>query len=276
VTSEEPITEPYYDVCQKIARLGNDGVFGIAGRLDVVKTVSHWLTGTYKERGLDWLTNKGEVVGLLLHLGVLGEADGAEFLTGFMHRGRAKLVHFNTDGVFSITGWGLELIGSGSVVRDRIRPRLVAIMNFAGPGQTGIPLAQRSMFFSEMVVQECRNEHIESVGGLMQINFVTSDGVFALPYERWVDLGNGLGTYVTMDIDEVGAWVQKHQPTGLTVPLRFPGEEDFMDPEEATGQNFQLEKLLSFDSMGVSPTPNPVHIYRPITTSEGEMHLRTP
>lgn len=133
-------------------------------------------------------------------------------------------------------------------------------------------MVQRALFMSHMIVDEAKVRSIDSVGGLMQIHFVEKDGTRAIPYERWVDVDGTYGTYVKMDIDADGAWVQIHEPSHLEVPLRFPDEQDF----GAAFVNFELQDRLTKDSPGVYHTPNPVKVYRPIRTIEGEWVVRTP
>ena len=110
----------------------------------------------------------------------------------------------------------------------------------------------------------------------MQIHFIERGGVRAVPYERWVDIDDGHGTYVTMDIDAEGAWVQIHRPSGLRVPLRFPGEPDFGSASEQTATNFELESRLTKESPGVQLTPNPVPVYKGLSNASGEWLVRTP
>ena len=124
---------------------------------------------------------------------------------------------------------------------------------------------------SHMVATEAKARLIESVGGLMQIHFIERGGNRAIPYERWVDIDESYGTYVKMDIDAAGYWVQIHEPTGLEVPLRFPGEADFGDE----GGNFEIERSLDRNSAGVQRRPNPVHLYKPYLSDSGEWLLRT-
>ena len=125
--------------------------------------------------------------------------------------------------------------------------------------------AQRALYFSHIIADEAWVRGIESVGGLMQVHFVERGGTRAIPYERWVDIDESVGAYVMMDIDYVmmdidaeGAWRQIHEPSGLTVPLRFPEEPDF----NAVSSNFELQRQLTKDSPGVQLKPNPVEVYK--------------
>ena len=124
---------------------------------------------------------------------------------------------------------------------------------------------------SHMIMDVARDLSITSVGGLMQIHFVEKGGTRAIPYERWIDIDEKHGTYVRMDIDTNGAWVQIHEPTGLRVPLRFPDEPDFL----AVTGNFEIQDRLTLSSPGVSPKPNPVAVYRLSTDDEGRWLVRT-
>ena len=271
----------HFDICQKVAWLDNQGVFGFAGPTEVAASISRWITGTYKKRGVGWLNSESEVLGFLSHIGALGQPDPNEFLVAFMDDAeasnpRATIVRFSTDGVYARTRLGLEIIGSGSETYDAIRPMLTDLISFAGLGRTGAALAQRALFLSEVVVTEAKAQSIESVGGLMQVHLIEKAGIRAVPYERWVDIDEAHGTYVTMDIDAVGAWVQVHGPSGLTVPLRFPGEPDFGLASGTKATNFELESLLTTESPGVQPTPNPVLAYKGFSNESGEWLVRTP
>ena len=225
-------------------------MFGFAGPIRVAASISRWITGTYKERGVSWLNSESEVVGFLSEIGVLCQPDANEFLVAFMDDAeaaapRATIVRFSTDGAYARSQFGLEMIGSGSETYDAIRPRLTDLISFAGLGGTGAALAHRAFFLSGAVVTEAKAQSIGSVGGLMQIHFIGRAGVRAVPYERWVDIDDAHGTYVTMDIDAEGAWVQIHRPSGLRVPLRFPGESDFGSASEQAATNVELESLLT-------------------------------
>ena len=269
VTQESQSTATHFDVCQKIARLDNQGLIGISGEIRLASDVARWVTGTYKERGIGWIGSKAEVVGLLDHIGVLGQREKAEFLVAYVDGGVPRLVRFTTDGDYTRTSFGLKMIGAGSEIYDAIRPRLTDIVNFAGPGRGGIAVGQRAFLLSEWVTQEARRRSITSVGGLMQIHFVEAAGVRAIPYRHWVDVDEQHGTYVNMEIDDDGAWVQVHEPSGSRVPLRFPGESDFRSAAGTTSENFELARSLSWDSPGVVARPNPVELYSPVLT-EGD------
>ena len=75
--------------------------------------------------------------------------------------------------------------------------------------------------------------------------------MFALPYERWIDLDVDVGTYVLMDIDSEGYWVQKHEPSGLEVRLQFPRDDDFLKRDQAINRTFDISDQLPLDSPGV-------------------------
>ena len=141
----------HFDICQKVALLDNQGLFGFAGPVRVAASISRWITGTYKERGVSWLNSESEVVGFLSEIGVLCQPDTNEFLVAFMDEAeaaapRATIVRFSTDGAY-------------------------ARSQFAGLGRTGAALAQRALFLSGAVVTEAKAQSIGSVGGLMQIHF---------------------------------------------------------------------------------------------------------
>ena len=270
----------HFDICQKVARLGNQGLFGFAGDVTPAGLISRRITGTYKNRGVGWLKSESEVLGLLSSFGSLTLSASNKFLVAFMDdtelgaggRSRATLVRFSTDGDYAMTRLGIELIGSGSGTYNAIRSKYTDFLKFGGTGRRGQAFAQMALFMSEVVIQESKANAIDSVGGLMQVHFIEQDGVRAIPYERWVDIDDTHGTYVVMEIDADGAWVQVHKPLGLRVPLRFPGEKDF---GVAQG-NFELERLLTKDSPGVRTRPNPVLVHRPFQSDSGEWLVRVP
>ena len=194
-------------------------------------------------------------------------------MAAFMdERSHATLVRFSTNGDYVLTRMGIEMIGSGSETYDVIRPKLADLLNFGGAGQGGMAAAQRALYFSHIIADEAWVRGIESVGGLMQVHFVERGGTRAIPYERWVDIDESVGTYVMMDIDAEGAWRQIHEPSGLTVPLRFPDEPDF----NAVSSNFELQRQLAKDSPGVQPKPNPVAVYKLLPDASGGCLVRIP
>ncbi len=278
----------HFDICQKTAMLDNQGVFGIAGPVESAGDISGWITGTYEKRGVGWFNSRSEVMEILREIGVLGQSRPNRFLVAFMDdtkpctepwakgKPRATLVRFSTNGDYARTCLGIEMIGSGSETYEAIRPHLTNLLRFGGLGRGGQAAAQRALLMSEMVVTEAKARSIDSVGGLMQVLFVEDGGVRAIPYERWVEIDQTHGTYVLMDIDAEGRWVQVHEPSGLKVLLRFPTEPSFGPRHGATRSNFELERLLTRDSPGVQPTPNPVVAYRGFGDGSGGWRVRTP
>lgn len=271
-----------FDICQKVALLDNQGVVAFSGPIDTGARICRGITGMYELFGFAWLNSESEVMEFLARGGALEQASPNAFLIGFMDDSRpgmspkVTVVRFSTRGDYRRTTLGIEMIGTGSTVLDVIRPRLVDLLNFGGPGQSGVAVAQRALFFSHVVAEESRLRRIRSVGGLMQVHFVEQAGVRAVPYTRWVDISDDYGTYVQMDIDEDGAWVQIHEPSGLRIPLRFPDEPDFGATGGSTGSDRELERLLTLDSPGVIRRPNPVQVYRPLLTPSGDWVVRTP
>lgn len=273
--ADSRVTDSYdghFDICQKVALLGNDGLFGFAGPVKEAAVTAHWITGTYKERGVRWLGVESEIIGMLRHIGALGQVKPNSFLVAYMdERARATLVRFSTDGDYAVTRLGLEMIGSGSEAYEEINSERIKLMEFGGLGEGGIAVAHRALFMSQMIFDVARDLSITSVGGLMQVHFVEKGGARAIPYERWVDIDENYGTYVRMDIDTNGGWVQIHEPSGLNVPLRFPGEQEF----GAVTGNFEVQDKLTLSSPGVLPKPNPVAVYRLSTDDEGGWLVRT-
>ena len=263
----------HFDVCQKVVQLGDDGLIGVSGRSETAEDTVRWITGTYKKKGVEWLSSGSEVLGMLDYIGVMGQKEPNAFLVAFMDaRRHATLVQFSNYGEYSLTHAGIKMVGTGSRVYDSIRPEMAKIMMFGGGGFGGSAAAQRALFFSEMVVSEAKRESIDSVGGLMQVHFVEREGTRAIPYKRWVDVNDTHGTYMTMDINEDGLWVQIHEPSGLRVPLRFPSEPEFNRESE----NFELETCLTPDTPGVVARPNPILLYQLFLTEDDEVVVRTP
>jgi len=277
------------DICQKTASLDNQGVFGFAADdINSAACIAHYLTGTYKKRGVGWLKFKHEVDNFLRDLEVFKQKDLVQFLVAFMddtdpvkHPAmgvvpRATLVKFSTAGDHVVTRFGLDMIGSGSAVYDAVKAGWIKILNFARQDDLYGGVGHRAMFFSEVLLIENKSRDITSVGGLMQVHFVEQDGVRAVPYQRWVEVDKDHGTYVLMDIDADGRWVQLHEPTGMRVPLRFPDEKDFGKVSTATHDNFVLESRLTKDSPGVKPKSNQVKLYELRTSASGDLIVRTP
>lgn len=265
LTANDATKEHHYDVCQKVAQLGTEGLFGFSGPIGLAATVAWAITGTYDHLGSEWLFSEGDVLALLRDVGVLysPESERVSFIVAIMDRHvrgsleqpKARLIRFSSDGDYDVTSLGIKMVGSGSQVESEIAPRLADFIQFGGLERSDRVIRQKAFFLAENVLWECRAQGITSVGGLMQLHCVAAEGIFAFPYDRWVDLDDEHGTYVTMDIDDDGRWVQVHEPTGLRVPLRFPGEPDFHSPLGATGYNFAIEKLLTLTSLGVERTP---------------------
>ena len=278
----------HFDVCAKTANLDNQGLFGFAGPVVPALAISHWISGTFEKRGTGWFNSRSEVMGLLTEIGALGQSDLNSFLVAFMDdtnlctepwaegKPRATLVRFSTDGDYARTCLGIEIIGSGSETYEAIRPHLTDLLKFSSLGRAGQAAAHRALFMSHMVVTEAKARSIDSVGGLMQVFFVEDGGVRAIPYERWVDIDQTHGTYVLMDIDAEGRWVQIHEPSGLRAPLRFPTAPDFGAVNGATCSNFELERHLTRDSPGVQPRPNPLLAWRGFGDGAGGWKVRTP
>jgi hypothetical protein len=176
-------------------------------------------------------------------------------LRGSLEQPKARLVRFSSEGEYDVTGFGIKMIGTGSQIENNITSRSLDFIQFGGLERSDRVVRQKAMFLAEAVLEECQAKGIASVGGLMQLHYLAAEGIFAFPYDRWVDLDDEHGTYVTMDIDDDGAWVQVHEPTGIRVPLRFPGQLDFPIPSGATRYNFEIENLLTPSSPGVERTP---------------------
>ena len=218
----------HFDVCQKVALLGSHGLFEFAGPIKEAANTANWITGTFNKLVPSWLTDEADVIGMLHTIGAYGQSEPNSFMDAFMdERNHATLLRFLTNGDYAITRFGMDMIGSGSESYQEVRPELTNIVTFGGLGKGGIASAHRALLMSQMIMDVARELSITSVGGLMQIHFVEEGGIRAVPYERWVDISEHHGTYVKMDIDADGAWVQIHEPSELKMPLRYPDELDF-------------------------------------------------
>ena len=121
----------HFDVCQKVALLGNDGLFGFAGPVKEAAVTAQWITGTYKKLGVKWLGVESEVIGMLTDIGAIGQLQRNSFLVAYIDEmDRATLVRFSTDGDYAVTRLGLEMIGSGSETYEEIRPELIKLLEY--------------------------------------------------------------------------------------------------------------------------------------------------
>lgn len=272
--------QSYGDVCQKIANLGNEGLVGFSGDVNTAWKVIRGITGTYNERGLSWLRVDEEVQGLLEFLKIQRSDPAAYFLVSFIDKEHevlpgvpgAVLIEFSTDNrvPHKLTYLGLRMMGSGSVVQGSVEKELglVGLLNFGSTDDPYVGAVQRSLFFAEVLATEAIRLGVHSVGGLFQVHFIMSSGVYAVPYERWVDLNGQVGTYVSMDIDTDGFWVQVHKPSGLSIRLGFPHHDEFtLDPSQVN-RTFDVRERLTPDSPGVVARSNPQELYRPIDRDE--------
>ena len=89
----------HFDIWQKVVRLGDDGFFGFAGPINQAADTAHWIAGTYKKLGVNWLSVESDVIDFLSDIGILRQADRNSFLFAFMdEESWATLVRFSTDG----------------------------------------------------------------------------------------------------------------------------------------------------------------------------------
>ena len=266
--------EMFGDVCQKVTPVGDDGLIAFAGDVKTAATVLKAIIATSDQRGNSWLKYDKEVYALFDAVGVGPSDPAASFLVTFTDRGHIVLAEHSVPGAaiiqFSTRRQsfsrnyrpGMRMIGKGAAVMDEISkdPGWLAIWGFGGNWSTHLAMAQSSMFFAEVLYGTAVSQGIKSVGGLFQIYFQTPAGVFTVPYKRWVDLGEGLGTYVEMKFLD-GKWVQAHNPTGLRVALETPWQANIEQRGKAN-QVFDMGDYLEKDSPGVIPAANPNEIYR--------------
>ena len=161
--------DQHFDVCQKTISLDNQGVLGFSGYIDTAGEVAHWINERYAAEGVGWLNSKLEVVDFLRQIKFLGHSKGAAFIVGFMDdvdhgdtgEPRATLVRLSTQGDYSRTRLGLEMIGTGQETYQPIRAKLTEILQFGGAGLGGLAVANRAFLLSEMIVTEARARAIK-------------------------------------------------------------------------------------------------------------------
>jgi hypothetical protein len=259
-----------FDACQKVARLGRHGLVGFDGNVALGAELTGHMVGAYTRRGTGWLASREAVQEFLRLFGASGRGgdDGAAFVAMLPVEGRIRTVRFDTEGRHAVLNIGITVAGGTRQLADVITPRFAELLNFAGAGDDGLAQASRVLLLADWIISASQEQGVEAVGGLMQAHLVNADGAFALPYERWMDVTPGHGTYVRMDVDDAGRWVQVHEPSQTRVPLRFPGEPE-ATPEG--GSNYELVSVLKESTPGVEPTPQPLVRYRP---PRGRWHLR--
>jgi ATP-dependent protease HslVU (ClpYQ) peptidase subunit len=270
------------DVCQKIVGLGRVGLVGFAGDVETATTVIQWMATIQKLRGLSWLTKPEEVASLLEACKLKYTQHYAELLVMFVDKWHevlpgvrgTVLVRFSTNGDLTKSYLGVEAIGSGQDVLQPLKVKFIDLLNFSThPDGDITPLIHTALLVAEFTDGFVKEHRIDSVGGLFQIMLLTSSGIYAVPYERWVDVTPELGTYVCMDIDAVGRWVQRHEPSGLSVPLGNPFRDEFTIRDRSQNLTFDLAERLTHRSPGIRKRSNPQYVFGPI---HGEWVLRTP
>lgn len=270
------------DVGQKVIRLGNEALVGYSGDLESAHRVLRGFSGTYQARGKSWITSASEVEGLFRACGVGPNDPTVSITCTFIDDSHevlpgvpgAALISFNSkSSEYSKKYLGLSIIGSGSSVQKKIEDDLgiSGLLSFAGFGDDPRTLVQKAMFMAKVMESSAQMDGISSVGGLFQIHLVTRQGVFAIPYEQWVDIDDSHGTYARMDIDDKGGWIQEHVPTGLRIPLGLIGQDKLN--LSSRNLSFELKSRLTTSSAGVVRKQNPQIVYKPIGD---DWVLRTP
>lgn len=275
------------DVCQKVVRLGNEGLVGFASNnVEIAHQILGLISETYEVDGLSWLKSEKQVNELFDLAGAQRDDPNTQtqLLITFTDRdhepmqgvpGSLVVKVDSSTRQFKRSYFGLHMIGSGRAVQPEIEkePGRIELLNFATGMEPTRALILRSLFFSQVLVETADRLKVPGVGGLFQIYWTTANGVFAIPYERWVDIGEHEGTYVQMTIDDEGRWVQKHVPTGLSITLGMPYQDDGVVDSPSQDLKFELQDLLGSGAPGVVRKENPLVVYRPI---DGEYILRTP
>ena len=270
------------DIGQKVITLGREGLVGFSGDVESAYRILRGFSGTYQMRGISWIRSETEIRRLFNASGVGPNEPPVSVICTFIDHEHevlpgipgAVLITFNskTD-EYTKKYLGLSMIGNGAGLLSSIEtdPGVIGLLRFAGTDNHPRTIVHKSMFMAEVLAVSAQSEGITDVGGLFQIHYVTREGEFAVPYERWININRTHGTYVQMDIDDNGRWVQFHKPTGRQIPLGLPGQDstDFSSRNLA----FELQSQLTSKSEGVVPQQNPQLIYRPIGD---DWDIRTP
>lgn len=270
------------DIGQKVIRLGREGLVGFSGDVESAHRVLRGFSGTYKMRGLSWIKSESEVRNLFNVSGISPNDPAVSILCTFVDLDHevmpgipgAVLITFNSKTAeYSKKYLGLSVIGSGAQVKKSIEaePGVTGLLGFPRADDHPRTLVHKAMFMAEVMAVSAKSEAINDIGGLFQIHYVTREGVFAVPYRRWVSIGDAHGTYVQMDIDDQGRWVQIHEPTGRRIPLGLLGQ----DVIHYSTRNlvFDLQSELDPTSPGVVKKQNPQSIYEP---TGDDWDVRTP
>lgn len=259
----------YRDVCQKAALLGSgDGWIGFAGDIATAcKFLSVALPLSARE-GLSWLNSHEGVKTLLEEAKVSGDDPQACFLALFRDKEprqglpilRCHSVAFDSQQtIYRQTHLGFDAIGSGETHFDEVKTSLNAIelANMLQEGQ----VRSTTVWFAHQLYRHFGRGQEPTVGGLFQLHYITQQTLSVVPYERWVRLGRGLGTYVQMLVKR-GRWTQVHAPTKREVPLDFPCGSDFVQQDWSKSRRFDIRYMLGQHSPGVVPEPDEVTEYR--------------
>ena len=259
----------YHDVCQKVAPLGmGDGWIGFAG--DVCTSVKFLKVALpYSEqRGLAWLNDQEEVDFLLKQSRVSAKDPFAKFLAVFRDKEkrdgfpirRCHIVAFDSkDTTLRQKHLGFAAIGSGQRHFSSVESSIDAI-EFAN-ALNGKLIKVATMWFAHHLYQNLGRGQEPTVGGLFQLHYITQSGSGVIPYEKWIRLGRGLGTYVNMLFKD-GNWIQYHASTQKRIPLSFPFSPDFTSASMIKNRRFDMRYVLGPQSPGVIPEPEVVTEYR--------------
>ena len=172
----------------------------------------------------------------------------------------AVVVKFATNLPLRRSYMGFSMIGTGSTFQSQIEndPGLIGFLKFGGAGNDALNVAHRALFFAEVLAVTAGETDNNDIGGLFQVHLVLPGGVYPLPYQRWINLGAGMGTWVNMEINSNDQWVQVHEPTGLRIPLASP----YVLPDRDVQSIFDMKEYLDRSSPGVIPESNPQKIYQ--------------
>ncbi len=285
------------DICQKLVPANGWSLVGFAGDLCLGR---HLLNGIVtrlqntEPNAANWLKDNQELKefvreGTYFHAWqkadhIPCQSEGVALLIAWMDYSRSiidddleareqtfvpgtEIVVIQTPGItVSRIQMGLDIIGSGAVIAQRIRDGAFwKIANFARGHEYEQSI--RCCFSAEVVLRLLSNANVPTVGGLLQMASLSRSGVEVVPYFYWAPVEPGYGTYVAMRIED-GFWMQEHRPTGVRIRVKSPFEIDPGVPYRDRGKHemFDPARMLTRRSPGVLPERSVTiqfHLYEP-------------
>ena len=279
------------DVCQKLFAETSDAVLTFSGDLCFGRDIVNWYRNRLRREpdDLDWLHDDDEV-GWLAHRAVQlhsrrenhygcvksGATVCITWINGerFLSRQHQNVLSANPHPIpqtIRIEARGIGdtgatprvrvirqelrfvIAGSGGSIREDLgTDEWVMIANWGRAEGDG--LRTRALFFTDIVSRLLIKRRIDSVGGLLQVATMTTQGVEVIPYLRWMEVEPGYGTYVALRFDD-GSLVQEHRPTGRRIRIASPHEIPTRGPiwDPGTHERFDPASELTRVSPGVVP-----------------------